>query len=109
MTDSQKSSPWPGFLYDAAGSPRVAVYCSGCTSFYIKSFSSDNELKAFKSGEPFRRTSNCPYDRSYTDHCKRFEAIDAVDAPPAMVTWLESDRPDWPMCPEDFIDGGCNA
>lgn len=109
MTDRPKASCLSGFLYDADGSPRVAVYCSGCTSFYVKNFSSDNDLQAFKSREPFGWVSNCPYDRSYTDHCKRFEAIYAGDAPPAMVTWLESDRPDWPMCPEDFTDGGCHG
>lgn len=95
----------PGYLITAEDCTRVAVYCNGCTSFFVKGFSGEEELQAFKNGLPFRRASNCPYSLHCPLHCRGHEVTYAGDAPPQMVEWLESDRSDWPKAPEDFIKG----
>lgn len=105
MIDPQHHNPRPGFFFESGQGPRVAVYCCECTSFYVKSFGSHDEVQAFKSGGSFRRASNCPYDRSYSSYCKHYEAICVGEAPLRMVAWLEGDQSDWPKCPEDFIEG----
>ena len=111
MTLRHTSSRRAGYLYKTDGGPRVALYCEPCTSFYVKSFSDEEELQDFKNGEPFRRTSNCPYASENPSCCWQHEVIYAGDAPPTMVAWLESERPDWPKCPEDFVkgDGGAQS
>ena len=95
-----------GYLFTAEYGTRVAVYCSGCTSFYVKGFSGEEELQDFKNGLPFRRVSNCPYSRYCPLYCREHEVTYTGDAPPQMVEWLESGRSDWPKAPEDFIEGG---
>ena len=96
----------PGYLFTAEYGTRVAVYCNGCTSFYVKGFSGEEELQDFKNGLPFRRVSNCPYSRYCPLHCREHEVTHTGDAPPQMVEWLESGRSDWPKAPEDFVAGG---
>jgi hypothetical protein len=94
-----------GYLFTAEYGTRVAVYCSGCTSFFVKGFSGEEELQDFKNGLPFRRASNCPYSFDCPSRCREHEVTYAGDALPQMVEWLESDRSDWPKCPNDFISG----
>ncbi len=93
-----------GYLIEAEYGSRVAVYCGGCTSFFVKGFSGEEELQSFKDGHPFRRVSNCPYSLDCPSYCREHEVTYAGDAPPQMVEWLESIRSDWPKCPADFID-----
>jgi hypothetical protein len=98
--------PRPGYLITAEDGTRVAVYCSGCTSFFVKGFSGEVELQAFKDGRPFRRVSNCPYSRDCPSYCWGHEVTYVGDAPAQMVEWLESSRSDWPKASEDFVEGG---
>jgi len=96
----------PGYLYEADDGPKVAVYCEPCTSFYVKGFGDGQTPQAFREGQSFRRMTNCPFSRGNPSRCLEHEITYAGEAPPSMVAWLEADKPDWPKCPEDFIDGG---
>lgn len=109
MTVPRTSSLLPGYLYQSDDLPNVAFYCEACTSFYVRGFADKQELEAFKAGQPFSRASNCPYCSGYPFRCSEHIVTYVGDAPPRMLAWLEAGQPNWPKCPEDFIDGEDDA